>query len=181
MQTADQPQRKRRGRPKGTGHDDEGYLCAIADKRLADAHKPLRTLIRAVVDEALVVGPKVALNAQPESIVHRLVQKWRHEGARHLEAAQARHRAQQIAAIVQGAAAIQRGVEDFVVRAAPYVQAMATSFETTLRKPEVQKALALMARFQDAQRDPFLAKVEALRRDPRTAKWMFGTLGSRVG
>jgi hypothetical protein len=183
MQAKDQPQPKRRGRPKGTGFDDEPFLRAIADRRVVAPHTALRTVIRTVVAERLAASPDAARNAQPDSIIHRLAAKWRCDGPRHLEAAAARRLALQIEALVQGAAAIQRGVEDLAIRAAPYVQAMASSFEATLRKPEVQKVLALMARFQQAaQRDPFLAKVDAMKRDPRMAKWMSGPLqGERLG
>jgi hypothetical protein len=176
MQAADHQAPKRRGRPKGTGLDDEMHLQAISDRVLADPQKPPRAVIRDIVHETILSTPHGARNAQPESIVHRLAEKWRNESERHLAAARARRSARQLEVALQGAVAIQRGVENFALRAAPFLQATANSIESALRKPEVQKALAWMAKFEATQHDPCIAKIEALKRDPRMAKWMMGPL-----
>lgn len=166
---------RRRGRPKGTGTNDAPLLKGVAEE--CDSHpgtsayKAIQLVVtRAYPDDEALRG----LNVRRESIVRRLADKWRKDGGPYLEAVRERKRQERAKQFLRGLAGVLGGIAEFqrecaiaAERARPWLEATTTKFETALRSPEGQKALK------------FMATIQALQRDPKTAIWMGGVQAPR--
>jgi len=163
LDTANMPHH--RGRPKGSGIDDEAHLRAIAEHLDSAPGISLAAAIDAVLCTAYPDDASLrSLNVRRESIAHRLRGKWRSMRAHLLEDVQARKRAERAERAARAAANFLAGIATFqrylglvAKRARPWIEMTVRDLDAALRTLEAQKILTFAERVQALQKDPKLA------------------------
>ncbi len=173
----------KRGRPKGTGRDDDALLRAVADECGKGLNKP-SAAIRTVVKRHLPEG-STHLNVAMESIVRRLTRKWHDVGGRYLaeraariERENAERARQQAVALAEGFMQFQRQFAEVAGRTLPWVLAAAEraapTFQAMMRDPGVQAAFQFAAKVQAIKNSGTLPPIATLNPEALRALGIFG-------
>lgn len=165
----------RRGRPQGTGKDDTAYLTAIAEALYAGEAATPQAAIKQVLARSHPDGQDRIGSVSRSSVLHRLAEKWKREGAARMVNIRQRKQAEQWRRMEAGMVGFVGALAQAADRARPYLLALNDRLNAYGETPEGKRVLDFAQRYAALRKDPAIAKWDgiaaALQNDPVLKKW----------